>query len=112
HFNEPSPCADVDVLLTFISCILRLSKKYIILELRKRCLALLVVCFSTLYQGYLAPSSKPFTPSTGSTEYTTDHDDMYVYSTTTFTLIPSTNPTQPDTSAESQPQPLPSRSSS
>ncbi|KAF8056502.1 hypothetical protein FPV67DRAFT_1677894 [Lyophyllum atratum] len=111
HFNELSPGADLDVLLTFISGILRLSTKYIILELRRRCITLLVARFPTSYQGYLA-SPKPFTPSTGSTS--PDHGDTSVSSTITFSLVPSPNGTQPDTSTASQPQPQPllSRSSS
>lgn len=58
HFENLSPTADLDTILTFISGILRLSTKYFIRELRKRCIALLTSKFPTTYQEYLARSHK------------------------------------------------------
>ncbi|KAF9460211.1 hypothetical protein BDZ94DRAFT_1300085 [Collybia nuda] len=65
HFDNLAPNADLDTLLTFIAGILRLSTKYLIRELRKRCIALLTSRFPTTYQEYLTRSSSPPSSSYG-----------------------------------------------
>ncbi|KAF8074481.1 hypothetical protein FPV67DRAFT_582605 [Lyophyllum atratum] len=113
HFDKLSPSADLDALLTFIGGILRLSTKYVINELRKRCTALLVARFPTSYQEYLATGPKPYTPTTvrsPTSDNSTSQDDTSWSNTVTFTLVPTPQSQASSSTAfqvQSQPQPQP-----
>ncbi|KAG5732407.1 hypothetical protein E4T56_gene11320 [Termitomyces sp. T112] len=121
HFDDLPADADLDVLLEFISGILRLSTKYIIPALRKRCISLLSARFPTTYEDYMASSPRPYTPSMAKSagERFEDHgvvqDDTIAtmttpvtatYSTVTFSLAP----TSPPTTLASSIYPVPSSS--
>ncbi|KAG6809831.1 hypothetical protein H0H92_014585 [Tricholoma furcatifolium] len=63
HFDTLAPTADLETLLDFVSGILRLSTKYLIPALRKRCIALLNMRIPTTYEEYMASAPKPYTPA-------------------------------------------------
>ncbi|KAG6896950.1 hypothetical protein C0992_005105 [Termitomyces sp. T32_za158] len=103
HFYALPTGADLDVLLEFISGILRLSTKYLIPALRKRCISLLTARFPAAYEDYMASSPRPYTPSLvksagGRSEAngTTQADitaTTATYNNITFSLATSTLPT-------------------
>ncbi|KAF5368280.1 hypothetical protein D9615_010376 [Tricholomella constricta] len=109
HFDKLDPAADLDALLTFIGGILRLSTKYIIHELRKRCIVLLVARFPTSYQEYMASSPRPYTPSTSRSptmDTSASNDDSPSWnwsSTVTFSLLPTPPSDTPTTPHHTQP---------
>ncbi|KAG6810663.1 hypothetical protein H0H92_010844 [Tricholoma furcatifolium] len=103
HFDQLSPTADLDILLNFIGGILRLSTKYLVHELRRRCISLLSARFPASYKGYMLLGPRPYSPSSSSTGAYTgsgsaiqDDTSMNWSSITTFTLTPTTNQTPTD----------------
>ncbi|KAG6871982.1 hypothetical protein C0995_014257 [Termitomyces sp. Mi166 len=117
HFDDLPEDADLDELLEFVGGILRLSTKYIIPALRKRCVSLLTARFPTTYEDYLALSPRPYTPSMVKSPGVTQDSTppvMETHSTVIFSLAStppttaasSTYPTaQPQSTPTAQPQP-------
>ncbi|KAG6899398.1 hypothetical protein C0993_010594 [Termitomyces sp. T159_Od127] len=112
HFDNLPTGADLDVLLEFISGILRLSTKYFIPALRKRCISLLTARFPTTYEDYMASSPRPYTPSiiksAGGRSEANDaaqaNDTTAIaatYSTIIFSLAAGASQTPPTTAASS-----------
>ena len=64
HFDTLPSNADLDTLITFVGGILRLSTKYIIRELRKRCIKLLKGRFPATYEDYMTRATHQRTSTT------------------------------------------------
>ncbi|KAG6849681.1 hypothetical protein H0H93_006299 [Arthromyces matolae] len=95
HFDQLSPTSDLDNLLNFIGGILRLSTKYVIPELRKRCVALLSARFPASYEHYMALGPRPYVPSTSASTANEsaiqDDDSLNWSSIATFSLVSQAN---------------------
>ncbi|RDB26512.1 hypothetical protein Hypma_005667 [Hypsizygus marmoreus] len=89
HFDKLSPNADLDTILTFISGILRLSTKYYIRELRKRCLAILTARFPTTYQDYMTKCPPPRAYELAASNSTAASNVAALANLITFTLAAS-----------------------
>ncbi|KAG6853332.1 hypothetical protein C0991_005158 [Blastosporella zonata] len=108
HFEKLSITADLDTVLNFIGGILRLSTKYVIHELRRRCISILTARFPSSYEDYLASGQRHYIPSISAVQ---DDSVLDWSNITTFSLVSSTSPpTNGSTTTLYHIQPQPSTS--